>query len=168
MPLTCRRCLYLLQATIVAYATSCSSSLPVLLPPSAHCLRLHSWCIFFLGEPATSLHQACLSPLPPPVVPSSSNMVLDMEKKKESIKTIAEQTRLSVEDVEYLLMKCLFARLIEGIIDQVDGVVHVSWVQQRVLGIEVKSLRDRLDMPVRWSDTTLLAVEAKTPDLVSS
>ncbi|KAG0527269.1 hypothetical protein BDA96_06G219300 [Sorghum bicolor] len=158
MPLTCRRCLYLLQATIVAYATSCSSSLPVLLPPSAHCLRLHSY-----------LHQACLSPLPPPVVPSSSNMVLDMEKKKESIKTIAEQTRLSVEDVEYLLMKCLFARLIEGIIDQVDGVVHVSWVQQRVLGKDqVKSLRDRLDMPVRWSDTTLLAVEAKTPDLVSS
>jgi hypothetical protein len=120
------------------------------------------------------------------------------------------ETRLSVEDVEYLLMKCLFvrptlqklclalfvlvavsswyfditmffslqARLIEGIIDQVDGVVHVSWVQQRVLGIDqVKSLRDRLDMltfqtnmlrPVRWSDTTLLAVEAKTPDLVSS
>uniref|UniRef100_A0A453CVV7 PCI domain-containing protein n=1 Tax=Aegilops tauschii subsp. strangulata TaxID=200361 RepID=A0A453CVV7_AEGTS len=62
------------------------------------------------------------------------------------LSTIAEQTRLSVEDVEYLLMKSLSAHLIEGIIDGVDGTVHVSWAQPRVLGIDqVKSLRDRLD-----------------------
>ncbi|GAB2295547.1 26S proteasome non-ATPase regulatory subunit 13 A [Dionaea muscipula] len=82
---------------------------------------------------------------------------------------IAGRTKLSVEDVEYLLMKSLSVHLIEGIIDQVEGTVHVSWVQPRVLGIsQVKSLRDRLD---NWLDkvhTTLLTVEAETPDLVAS
>ncbi|PIA29904.1 hypothetical protein AQUCO_05800171v1 [Aquilegia coerulea] len=82
---------------------------------------------------------------------------------------IAERTKLSVEDVEYLLMKSLSVHLIEGIIDQVEGTVHVSWVQPRVLSIpQVKALRDRLD---NWLDkvhTALLSVEAETPDLVAS
>ncbi|TVU15909.1 hypothetical protein EJB05_39452, partial [Eragrostis curvula] len=85
------------------------------------------------------------------------------------LSAIAERTRLSIEDVEYLLMKSLSAHLIEGIIDQVDGTIHVSWVQPRVLGIEqVKSLRDRLDTWVGKVHTTLLSVEAETPDLISS
>jgi 26S proteasome regulatory subunit N9 len=72
-----------------------------------------------------------------------------------------------------LTLLCFFfflqARLIEGIIDQVDEVVHVSWVQPRVLGIDqVKSLRDRLDTWIGKVDATLLSVEAETPDLVSS
>ncbi|XP_037479208.1 26S proteasome non-ATPase regulatory subunit 13 homolog B-like [Triticum dicoccoides] len=84
------------------------------------------------------------------------------------LSTIAEQTRLSVEDVEYLLMKSLSAHLIEGIIDGVDGTVHVSWAQPRVLGIDqVKSLRDRLDTWVGKVHTTLLSVEAETPDLIT-
>ncbi|PON94752.1 Proteasome component (PCI) domain containing protein [Trema orientale] len=82
---------------------------------------------------------------------------------------IAERTKLSIEDVEHLLMKSLSVHLIEGIIDQVEGTVHVSWVQPRVLGIpQIKSLRDRLD---NWLDkvhTALLSIEAETPDLVAS
>uniref|UniRef100_K3Y7L2 PCI domain-containing protein n=2 Tax=Setaria italica TaxID=4555 RepID=K3Y7L2_SETIT len=91
------------------------------------------------------------------------------ENRTIPLSDIAERTRLSVEDVEYLLMKSLSARLIEGIIDQVDGTVHVSWVQPRVLGIDqVNSLRDRLDTWVGKVHTTLLSVEAETPDLLSS
>jgi 26S proteasome regulatory subunit N9 len=91
------------------------------------------------------------------------------ENRTIPLNVIAERTRLSVEDVEYLLMKSLSARLIEGIIDQVDGTVHVSWVRPRVLGIDqVKSLRDRLDTWVGKVHTTLLSVEAETPDLISS
>ncbi|CAL5015115.1 unnamed protein product [Urochloa decumbens] len=91
------------------------------------------------------------------------------ENRTIPLSAIAEQTRLSVEDVEHLLMKSLSAHLIEGIIDQVDGTVHVSWVQPRVLGIDqVKSLRDRLDTWVGKVNTTLLSVEAETPDLISS
>ncbi|KAL7111878.1 hypothetical protein ACP275_05G117000 [Erythranthe tilingii] len=82
---------------------------------------------------------------------------------------ISERTKLTVEDVEYLLMKSLSVHLIEGIIDQVEGTVYVSWVQPRVLGIpQIKSLRDRLDNWVDKVHTALLSVEAETPDLVAA
>ncbi|GAA0142985.1 protease [Lithospermum erythrorhizon] len=85
------------------------------------------------------------------------------------LSVIAESTKLSVEDVEYLLMKSLSAHLIEGVIDQVEGTVHVSWVQPRVLGIpQIKSLRDRLGNWVGKVHTALLSVEAETPDLVAA
>ncbi|KAG5249067.1 26S proteasome non-ATPase regulatory [Salix suchowensis] len=91
------------------------------------------------------------------------------ENRTIPLNVIAERTKLSIEDVEHLLMKSLSVHLIEGIIDQVEGTVHVSWVQPRVLGIpQIKSLRDRLD---NWLDkvhTALLSVEAETPDLVAS
>lgn len=59
--------------------------------------------------------------------------------------------------------------LIEGIIDQVEGTVYVSWVQPRVLGIpQIKSLRNRLDGWIEKVHTTLLSVEAEIPDLVAS
>ncbi|KAJ6833960.1 26S proteasome non-ATPase regulatory subunit 13-like protein B [Iris pallida] len=82
---------------------------------------------------------------------------------------IAEQTKLSVEDVEYLLMKSLSVHLIEGVIDQVEGTVHVSWVQPRVLGIpQIKSLRDRLDNWLGKVHSALLSVETETPEFVAS
>ncbi|CAI9095224.1 OLC1v1031116C1 [Oldenlandia corymbosa var. corymbosa] len=91
------------------------------------------------------------------------------EERTIPLSVIADRTKLSVEDVEYLLMKSLSVHLIEGIIDQVNGTVHVSWVQPRVLGIsQVKSLRDRLDSWVEKVHTTLVSVEAETPDLVTS
>ncbi|RWW78711.1 hypothetical protein BHE74_00013080 [Ensete ventricosum] len=58
--------------------------------------------------------------------------------------------------------------LIEGIIDQVEGTVHVSWVQPMVLGIpQIRSLRGRLDTWVGKVRAALLSVEAETPDLVA-
>ncbi|OIT05261.1 PREDICTED: 26S proteasome non-ATPase regulatory subunit 13 homolog A [Nicotiana attenuata] len=91
------------------------------------------------------------------------------EDRTIPLSVIAERTKLGVEDVEYLLMKSLSVHLIEGIIDQVEGTIHVSWVQPRVLGIpQIKSLRDRLDNWVEKVHTTLLSVEAETPDLVAS
>ncbi|KAL9663902.1 hypothetical protein QQ045_019296 [Rhodiola kirilowii] len=91
------------------------------------------------------------------------------EERTVPLAVIAERTKLSVEDVEYLLMKSLSVHLIEGIIDQVEGTVYVSWVQPRVLGIpQIKSLRDRLDSWLGKVHTALLSVEAETPDLVMS
>ncbi|XP_052170402.1 26S proteasome non-ATPase regulatory subunit 13 homolog B-like [Diospyros lotus] len=91
------------------------------------------------------------------------------EDRTIPLSIIAQRTKLTVEDVEYLLMKSLSVHLIEGIIDQVDGIVHVSWVQPRVLGIsQIKSLRERLDNWVDKVHTALLSVEAETPDLVAS
>uniref|UniRef100_A0A7N0UZ13 PCI domain-containing protein n=1 Tax=Kalanchoe fedtschenkoi TaxID=63787 RepID=A0A7N0UZ13_KALFE len=91
------------------------------------------------------------------------------EERTIPLAVIAERTKLSVGDVEYLLMKSLSVHLIEGIIDQVEGTVHVSWVQPRVLGIpQIKSLRDRLDSWLGKVHTALLSVEAETPDLIVS
>ncbi|KAI8352077.1 hypothetical protein BD560DRAFT_409073 [Blakeslea trispora] len=52
---------------------------------------------------------------------------------------IAAETRLSVDEVEHLVMKALSLSLIRGSIDQVDQVVVVTWVQPRVLD------RDQID-----------------------
>ncbi|CAH2046288.1 unnamed protein product [Thlaspi arvense] len=72
------------------------------------------------------------------------------EDRTIPLSVIAERTKLSIEDVEHLLMKSLSVHLIEGIIDQVNGTVYVSWAQPRVLGIpQIKSLRDQLD---NWVD----------------
>ncbi|KAH9753236.1 26S proteasome non-ATPase regulatory subunit 13 [Citrus sinensis] len=91
------------------------------------------------------------------------------EDRTIPLSIIAERTKLSIEDVEHLLMKSLSVHLIEGIIDQVEGTVHVSWVQPRVLGIpQIKSLRDRLDSWLGKVHTALLSIEAETPDLVAS
>ncbi|KAK4490827.1 hypothetical protein RD792_001542 [Penstemon davidsonii] len=91
------------------------------------------------------------------------------EDRTIPLNIIAERTKLTVEDVEYLLMKSLSVHLIEGIIDQVEGTVYVSWVQPRVLGIpQIKSLRDQLDNWVDKVHTALLSVEAETPDLVAA
>lgn len=57
--------------------------------------------------------------------------------------------------------------LIEGIVDQVEGTVYISWVQPRVLGIpQIKSLNNRLDSWVGKVRTALSTVEAETPDLL--
>jgi 26S proteasome regulatory subunit N9 len=91
------------------------------------------------------------------------------EDRTIPLSIIAERTKLSIEDVEYLLMKSLSVHLIEGIIDQVEGTVHVSWVQPRVLGIpQIKSLRDRLDSWLGKVHGALASIEAETPDLVAS
>ncbi|KAK6137264.1 hypothetical protein DH2020_028979 [Rehmannia glutinosa] len=91
------------------------------------------------------------------------------EDRTIPLSIIAERTKLTVEDVEHLLMKSLSVHLIEGIIDQVEQTVYVSWVQPRVLGIpQIKSLRDRLDNWVDKVHTALLSVEAETPDLVAA
>ncbi|XP_047156934.1 26S proteasome non-ATPase regulatory subunit 13 homolog B isoform X2 [Vigna umbellata] len=91
------------------------------------------------------------------------------EDRTIPLSVIAERTKLSIENVEHLLMKSLSVHLIEGIIDQVEGTVQVSWVQPRVLGIQqIKSLRDRLDSWTGKVHTALLSIEAETPDLIGS
>ncbi|KAL3676938.1 hypothetical protein R1sor_026886 [Riccia sorocarpa] len=91
------------------------------------------------------------------------------EDRTIPLNVIAEKTKLSSDAVEHLLIKSLSVHLIEGVIDQVEGTVRVSWVQPRVLGIpQITALRDRLDTWLQKVHTTLLAVEAETPDLVAA
>ena len=57
---------------------------------------------------------------------------------------IAKETRLPINEVEYLVMKALSLELIRGTIDQVDQIVRITWMQGRVLdkkGIEGMKMR---------------------------
>ncbi|CEG66336.1 Putative 26S proteasome regulatory subunit N9 [Rhizopus microsporus] len=59
---------------------------------------------------------------------------------------IAAETRLSLDEVEHLVMKALSLNLIRGSIDQVDQIVVVTWVQPRVLDKEqIDGMRRRLE-----------------------
>jgi len=104
---------------------------------------------------------------------SLSHSISNIKNLKKIGKT---QTRNLLECVilYWLIVKTeenelLQVHLIEGILDQVNGTVYVSWAQPRVLGIpQIKSLRDQLDSWVDKVHTTLLSVEAETPDLVAA
>ncbi|KAH8326711.1 hypothetical protein KR067_012166 [Drosophila pandora] len=50
-----------------------------------------------------------------------------------SFADIAQETKLPAKEVELLIMKALALDLVRGEIDQVAGVVNMSWVQPRVL-----------------------------------
>ncbi|KAJ8503310.1 hypothetical protein ONZ45_g10973 [Pleurotus djamor] len=63
-----------------------------------------------------------------------------------SFQTIAEETRLPLEEVEHLVMKALSLKLIKGSLDQVDAKANITWVQPRVLSREqIGGLAKRLD-----------------------
>ncbi|OAX34906.1 hypothetical protein K503DRAFT_411159 [Rhizopogon vinicolor AM-OR11-026] len=62
-----------------------------------------------------------------------------------SFQTIAEETRLPVDEVEHLVMKALSLKLIRGSLDQVDQKARITWVQPRVLSrTQIGELATRL------------------------
>jgi 26S proteasome regulatory subunit N9 len=57
---------------------------------------------------------------------------------------------VALEQVEWVVMKALSLGLIKGSMDQVEGVVEVTWVMPRVLDASgVQSLSERFG---EWSD----------------
>ena len=71
---------------------------------------------------------------------------LPADHREISLSDIAAKTKLTIDGVEYLLMKALSVHLIEGIIDQVESKVTVTWVQPRVLlRSQIAELAHRLD-----------------------
>ncbi|KAI0035539.1 hypothetical protein K488DRAFT_43074 [Vararia minispora EC-137] len=81
-----------------------------------------------------------------------------------TFQTIAEETRLAIDDVEHLLMKALSLKLIQGFIDQVEQKASITWVQPRVLSRQqIGALADRLK---EWN-TRLHGVEERVaPELL--
>jgi len=53
-----------------------------------------------------------------------------------SFQTIAEETRLPLDEVEHLVMKALSLKLVRGSLDQVEQKAQITWVQPRVLSRE--------------------------------
>lgn len=104
----------------------------------------------------------------------------DGSSRLMSFQSIAEATRLPVDEVEHLIMKALRSvptrvlnleygyvlmsslKLIRGSLDQVDSTVDISWVQPRVLeGSQLDTLAAQFE---QWSQSvgkTSEAVEAQ-------
>ncbi|EPQ55610.1 hypothetical protein GLOTRDRAFT_75751 [Gloeophyllum trabeum ATCC 11539] len=83
-----------------------------------------------------------------------------------SFQTIAEETRLPLDEVEHLVMKALSLKLIRGSIDQVEEKAQITWVQPRVLSREqIGQLSQRLSS---WVGK-LKGVEQKiAPEILST
>ena len=47
--------------------------------------------------------------------------------------TIAQVLEIPIEQVEWVIMRAFSVKLMEGSMDQVDGIVHVTWILPRVL-----------------------------------
>ncbi|KAG5985318.1 hypothetical protein E4U55_006798 [Claviceps digitariae] len=59
--------------------------------------------------------------------------------------TIAQETKVQQNEIEHLFMKALSLGLLRGMIDQVDQVAYVTWVQPKVLDMnQINSMRQRL------------------------
>ncbi|CAD7704285.1 unnamed protein product [Ostreobium quekettii] len=92
---------------------------------------------------------------------------LPAEERRIPLKVIGERTKLSLDGVEFLLMRALSLHLIEGTIDQVDGYVQVSWVQPRVLTRpEMQGLLDHLDAWISKVKAVNLSLEQETVGVV--
>lgn len=71
------------------------------------------------------------------------------EQRSIRFEDVAHEARIPVAEVELLVMKALAKDLVRGAIDQVAGVVNLTWVQPRVLNRDqVSQMQQQLD---RWT-----------------
>lgn len=84
-----------------------------------------------------------------------------------SFSDIAAATSLPIDQVEWLVMKAMSIELIKGVIDEIDQVVRVSWVQPRVLDdTQMLSLKEKLSSWGEVANNTLMYVKNNTGELL--
>lgn len=81
---------------------------------------------------------------------------------------IAEVTLLPLDQVEWLVMRAFSKKLLQGTMDEIDQIVHVTWLMPRVLDAsQTKSLDEKLAAWSKIVDAALL-FEMHAPELFSS
>jgi len=86
-----------------------------------------------------------------------------------SFAEIASETRLPLKEVELLIMKALAQGLVRGAIDQVSGVVNMTWVQPRVLNREqVSTMANTLDEWVKSITSMEKLIETKASEILTN
>lgn len=53
--------------------------------------------------------------------------------RRVSFVTISNETKVPIDQVEFLLIRAISCKIIRGIIDQVDGFITINWIQPRLL-----------------------------------
>lgn len=86
-----------------------------------------------------------------------------------SFAEIASETRLPLKEVEILIMKALAQGLVRGAIDQVSGVVNMTWVQPRVLNREqVSGMANTLDAWVQSITSMEQLIETRASEILTN
>lgn len=93
-----------------------------------------------LKEHQSFLHQKiCLSALTETVFRRPPH------DRSMTFSTIHDETKVSTEEIEHLIMKALSLGLIRGTIDQVAQIANINWVQPKVLDMkQIDGMRTRL------------------------
>ena len=76
------------------------------------------------------------------------NMIFETPSHSRTLKfgAVAERCRLDGDQVEWLAMRAMALGLVRGVIDEVESVVEVSWVQPRVLDAkQIEHLVSQID-----------------------
>lgn len=82
---------------------------------------------------------------------------------------IAKETQLPIKEVELLIMKALAQGLVRGEIDQVAGVVSMSWVQPRVLDRkQIANMATTLDVWMQSITSMEKLMELRAADILTN
>jgi len=88
---------------------------------------------------------------------------LPKNDRNVSFAAISKVTGLNLEDVEFLVMRCMSLELIKGTIDELDKIVRISWVVPRVLdNARIGIMKNKF---TNWNETLtdlIKAVEVQT------
>lgn len=88
-------------------------------------------------------------------------------KRAISFEEIAKETKLPVKEIELLIMKALAQGLVRGAIDQVAGVVNMTWVQPRVLErSQVQVMASTLDIWMQSITSMEQMMESKAGEIL--
>ena len=86
-----------------------------------------------------------------------------------SFDEIAKETRLPLKEVELLIMKALAQGLVRGAIDQVAGVVNMTWVQPRVLNRDqVSNMAKTLDTWIQSITSMETLIETRASEILTN
>lgn len=80
---------------------------------------------------------------------------------------ISQHARVAMSEVEMLVMRALSLKLVKGNIDQVEGTVHLWWVQPRVLNRnQIITLRSRLNTVCKDVQAMESLLESKAQEII--
>lgn len=91
------------------------------------------------------------------------------EKRSIQFEEIAAETKLPLNEIELLIMTALAQGLVKGAIDEVAGVVNMTWVQPRVLNRkQVASMADTLDIWMQSIASMENLIESKANEILTN
>merc|ERR1740130_2208374 len=85
------------------------------------------------------------------------------KQRRVTFEELATHCRVGIKEVEHLVMKAMCAELIKGKIDEVAGIVVITWVKPRILDTaHVDMMRNRMDEWAKQTDFLVQHLEEMT------